>query len=185
MPIHLKIISLHRKVGREAEITASFFIHYPQMIDKNKLSKIVEAYLEGKSNYLVEVKIAPGNIITVEIDDDEGVNIDDCVALSQHIESKFDRNTEDYELTVTSVGLTAPFKTLRQYKKFEGKEVEVLTKKGDKLRGILKSANEDRFTITVTKKINLKGGKRKTEIQEDLPFAYDEVKYTKYHLRFK
>ena len=132
------------------------------MIDKNKLSKIVKAYLEGKSNYLVEVKIAPGNIITVEIDDDEGVNIDDCVALSQHIESKFDRNTEDYELTVTSVGLTAPFKTLRQYKKFEGKEVEVLTKK-----------------------INLKGVKRKTEIQEDLPFAYDEVKYTKYHLRFK
>lgn len=185
MPIHLKIISLHRKVEREAEITASFFIHYPQMIDKNELSKIVEAYLEGKSNYLVEVKIAPGNIITVEIDNDEGVNIDDCVALSQHIESKFDRNVEDFELTVTSVGLTAPFKTLRQYKKYEGKEVEVLTKKGDKLRGILKSADEDRFTITVTKKIKQEGVKRKTEIQEELPFAYDEVKYTKYHLRFK
>jgi ribosome maturation factor RimP len=105
--------------------------------------------------------------------------------LSQHIESKFDRNVEDFELTVTSVGLTAPFKTLRQYKKFEGKEVEVLTKKGDKLRGVLKSADEDRFTITVTKKIKQEGVKRKTEIQEDMPFAYDEIKYTKYHLRFK
>lgn len=155
------------------------------MIDKNELSKIAEAYLEGKPDYLVDVQIAPGNIITVEIDNDRGVNIDDCVALSRHIESKIDRNIEDFELTVTSVGLTTPFKTLRQYKKFEGKEVEVLTKKGDKLKGILKSANEDRFTITITKKIKQEGAKHKTEIKEDLPFTYDEIKYTKYFLHFK
>lgn len=154
------------------------------MIDKNELSKIVEAFLEGKTDYLVDVQIAPGNIITVEIDNDMGVNIDDCVALSQYLETKFNRDAEDFELTVTSVGLTTPFKTLRQYKKFEGKEVEVLTKKGDKLIGTLKSSNDAGFTITVTKKVTQEGAKRKSEIQEDVPFTYNQIKYTKYLLRF-
>ncbi|MBQ7640039.1 MAG: hypothetical protein IJS91_03505 [Bacteroidales bacterium] len=32
------------------------------------------------------------------------VCIDDCVALSRHIESKLDRDKEDYSLTVSSAG---------------------------------------------------------------------------------
>ena len=34
--------------------------------------------------------------------DDAGVTIDDCVALSRHIESKLDRDKEDFSLTVGS-----------------------------------------------------------------------------------
>src|SRR5690554_3893892 len=64
----------------------------------------------GFTNYLVDVRVEGGNAITIEIDNDEGVDIDDCAALSRHLESKLDRDTEDFELTVTSAGLTSPFK---------------------------------------------------------------------------
>ena len=36
---------------------------------------------------------------------DEGVSIDDCVNLSRHIESKLDRDKEDFSLTVSSAGI--------------------------------------------------------------------------------
>ncbi|MDR1516680.1 MAG: ribosome assembly cofactor RimP [Dysgonamonadaceae bacterium] len=155
------------------------------MIDRDVLIRHAEEFLDGSPDYLVDVLINPGNVITVEIDNDSGVNIDDCIKLSRHLETKLDRDTEDFELTVTSVGLTSPFKTLRQYKKYAGKEVELLTKKGQKLSGTLKTADENGCTITVTKKVRLEGAKRKTEVQEDFSFAYDELKYTKYLIGFK
>lgn len=155
------------------------------MIDKSVISELAEAYLKDTSDYLVDVLVAPGNVITVEIDNDNGVNIDECVALSRYLESKLDRDAEDFELTVTSAGLTSPFKTIRQYQKYEGKEIETLTKKGEKLKGVLKTVDENGFTLTVTKMVKPEGAKRKTEVEEDLHFDYNDIKHTKYLIRFK
>ncbi|MDO5665207.1 MAG: ribosome assembly cofactor RimP [Bacteroidia bacterium] len=154
------------------------------MIEKNEIKTLVEEFLKKSPDYLVDVIIATGNTITVEIDNDNGVNIDDCVELSRYLESKLDRDAEDFELTVTSAGLTSPFKTHRQYKKYEGKEVEVLTKKGEKVKGVLKSSNDNNFTIEVSKMVKPEGAKRKTEIKEEQTYNYDEIKYTKYLIRF-
>ena len=74
---------------------------------------------------------------------------------------------------------------MRQYQKYLGKEVEVLTKKGYKLSGVLKSANKNEFTITISKKVRPEGAKRKQEVNEILQFNYDEIKHTKYLIRFK
>lgn len=155
------------------------------MIDKEFLNIHINKFLLGSDNYLVNVTVNPGNVISVEIDNDKGVNIDDCVQLSRYLESKLNRDEEDFELTVGSVGLTEPFKSLRQYQKYIGEEVEVLTKKGHKLSGVLKSASSDEFAVTISKRVKLEGAKRKTEVNEDLHFNYDEIKYTKYLIRFK
>ena len=154
------------------------------MIEKSAHVELTNEYLKDSSNYLVEVSIGSGYSITIEIDNDEGVSIEECVALSHYIESKLDREPEDFELTVTSAGLTSPLRTLRQYKKFEGKEVEVLSKDGRKYKGELKSYNENGFTIIVATKVKPEGAKRKVEISEDISFEFDEVKYTKYLIRF-
>ncbi|MDR0422430.1 MAG: ribosome assembly cofactor RimP [Proteiniphilum sp.] len=155
------------------------------MIDKKRIIDFTEQYLKGSSSYLTDVSTGADNTITVEIDDDHGVDIDGCVALSRYLESKLDRDEEDFELTVTSAGLSSPFKTLRQYKKFEGKEVEVLSRNGQKVTGRLKSSDDSGFTLSVSKRVKPEGAKRKTEVEEDLRFAFDEVKHTKYHIRFK
>ncbi len=155
------------------------------MIDKKLLITLAEEYLEASDNYLIDVVINTGNVISIEIDNDIGVSIDDCVALSRYLESKFDRDEEDFELTVGSAGLTSPFKIKRQYQKNIGNEIEVLTKKGIKLSGILKEVSDDNFIVTISKKERAEGAKRKTEVKEDLQFGYDEIKYTKYLIRFK
>lgn len=112
------------------------------MIDKNVVTRIVDEWLEGKDYFLVDVTVSPDDKIVVEIDHAEGVWIDDCVELSRYIESKLDREEEDYELEVGSAGIGQPFKVLQQYLIHIGKEVEILTKEGKKLEGVLKDANE-------------------------------------------
>lgn len=176
---------MHSKRKREAGNTASFFVHgYINMIEKKLIATLTDDFLKDSPNYLIDVILGADNAITVEIDNDDGVDIDDCVALSRHLESHLDRDIEDFELTVTSAGLTSPLKTQRQYKKYEGKEMEVLTKQGQKMTGWLKSSDERGFTLSVSKKIKLEGAKRKTDVTEDIHFAYEEVKYTKYLIRF-
>ncbi len=61
----------------------------------------------------------------------------------------------------------------------------MLTKKGQKVTGVLTSVSDDEFTVSISKKVRAEGAKRKTEKSEDLQFRYDEVKYTKYLIRFK
>ena len=155
------------------------------MIEREDILRYVEEGLQGTDYFVVDVTVQPGNTIVVEIDNREGVDIDRCVELSRFIESKLDRDTEDFELEVGSAGLTSPFKVLGQYRKNIGNEVEVLTKGGVKLSGVLKDAGEERFTVTITKKVKPENAKRKIEVEENLTFAYDEVKYTKYLIRFK
>ena len=67
------------------------------MIEKKTVCQIVDEWLEGKDYFLVEVNISPDNKIVVEIDHKEGVWIEDCVELSRFIESKLNREDEDYE----------------------------------------------------------------------------------------
>lgn len=155
------------------------------MIEKSNVSKIVEEWLDGKDYFLVDVTISPDNSIAVEIDHAEGVWIEDCVELSRHIESKLDREAEDYELEVGSAGIGQPFKVLQQYYNHIDQEVEVLTKTGRKLTGTLKKADENSFTIATTKKVKAEGEKRPKLVVEEETFGYEEVKYTKYLISFK
>ncbi len=155
------------------------------MIDKALLTDIVEKHLVDTEHFLVDVQVRPGNILVVEIDNENGVMLDDCITLSKQIEASLNRDEEDFELEVGSAGISAPFKILRQYRKNVGEEVEVLTKDGRKLSGILSAAEPEHFTLTITKKVKPEGAKRKIEVEEDLTFAYHDVKYTKCQIKFK
>ena len=155
------------------------------MIEKKTVCQIVEEWLEGKDYFLVEVTVSPDDKIVVEIDHAEGVWIEDCVELCSYIESKLNREEEDYELEVGSAGIGQPFKVLQQYYIHIGQEVEVMTKGGQKLTGILKDADEEKFTVTVQKKVKLEGSKRPKLVEEDETFTYEQIKYTKYLISFK
>ena len=155
------------------------------MNDRQQVIDLTNEWLADKEYFLVDVIISKDDKITVEIDHAEGVWIEDCAELSRHIENGLSRETEDYELEVGSAGLGQPFKVTQQYKNHIGMEVEVLTKEGKKLKGILKDASDEEFTLTVTKKEKKEGAKRPQLVEEDLIFPYDGVKYTKYIINFK
>lgn len=155
------------------------------MIERDKITQWVEEKLASSDNYLVDVVIKPGNLIIIEIDNDEAVCIDDCAELSRYVEERLDRDAEDFELEVGSAGVTSPFKILRQYVKNIGNEVEMVLRNGTKLTGILKSADESGVVLTVEKQVKPEGSKRKMTVTADQSYTFDEIKYTKYLIRFK
>jgi len=112
------------------------------MIDQEKVRVIVNEIFRDSDKFLVEVIIRSGNRINVFFDSDNHVSIEDCRKLSRSIESRLDRENEDFELTVSSAGMDRPLKLLRQYKNRIGKEFEVLTNAGEKITGILIHADE-------------------------------------------
>ncbi|MBR4814749.1 MAG: ribosome assembly cofactor RimP [Paludibacteraceae bacterium] len=155
------------------------------MIEEKYIREIVEAYIAESSYFLVEVKVDKNNCITVAIDSNEDVSIDYCAELSRHIESKLDRDGEDFEFEVGSAGLTSPLVVLQQYRKYEGNNVEVQVANGPKYTGKLVNVTEADFGLEVTKKVKKEGEKKKVEVTEVMTFSYDQVKYTKYLITFK
>lgn len=155
------------------------------MIDKRSVCQIVEEWLEDKEYFLVEVSVTSDDKIVVEIDHAEGVWIEDCVDLSRFIESKLNREEDDYELEVGSAGVGQPFKVLQQYYNHIGREVEVLTRKGIKLTGELIDVNETEIKIICDKKVKVEGEKRPklASVEEVIPF--ENIKHTKYLITFK
>lgn len=90
------------------------------MISKENIRKLAEERIAelGKDLFIVDIKISGNNVIQVELESKtENVAISDCVSVSRNIEHNLDRESQDFELHVTSAGLDQPFRVLDQYKK--------------------------------------------------------------------
>lgn len=148
------------------------------MIDKNRIYKLVGNCLEGTDKFLVDVDISKGNIINVFVDGDDGINIDDCAGISRCVEMQLNRDVEDFELRVSSPGLNKSFKLLRQYKKYINREIELITKEGKVLKGILKSVSEE--GVKLERSV---GNKMKNKAIEEIVFY--EIKESKPVILFK
>lgn len=154
-------------------------------MDKSLVENLVQEYLKDTDYALITLDINSQNEILVEVDCLQGVDVDFCSALNQYLVKKLDAaGVEDYSLEVGSVSLTDPFKTKMQYEKNLGHDVEVLTKEGKKLRGQLVSVDDSTFSVDVDTLVSVEGKKRKQHEMITHTFGYDEVKYTRYDLKF-
>lgn len=157
------------------------------MIDTALIRQTVAEAIEGTDAFIVDIRCTPANEITVEIDSDSSVDIDTCAAITRAVEDRLDRDTEDFELEVGSSGLTAPFKVPRQYFKNLGNEVEILTRDGRKVRGILAQVAPEAasFVVEVPTKVRHEGAKR--PVVENIPttFTPAECKSVTYVINFK
>ena len=122
------------------------------MITKELITSLVEDSLQNTDLFLVEVKVKPANVIEVYVDADSAVNIDQCVAISRFIESHLDRDTEDFELSVLSWGLSGALKLDRQLRKYLNQEVEVKTKELGKIQGKLLDFDDERVELLLAPK---------------------------------
>ena len=154
------------------------------MIEKQNVKNLVDSWLKGKDYFLTDLTISEDDRIVVEIDHKDGVWIDDCVDLSRFIEAHLDREVEDFELEVGSAGIGKPFKVMQQYINNIGNEGEILLKDGKKLKGVLKDATDDSFTVTTQKKVKPEGAKRPQLVDEDVTLAYGDAKEVKAVIKF-
>lgn len=152
-------------------------------LNLKNLTDLVESKLEGTDCFLVKAEIGKGDIV-VEIDSDTRVDIDFVGSLNHEIEEAFAPEIDDYNLEVGSAGLTSPLKLPRQFRKNIGNDVEVLTRDGRKLHGLLTEADDEGFTIQTEQKVKAEGEKRPSLVQVEERFAYGDVKSVVYDIKF-
>ena len=153
-----------------------------------KISDIIDAIdgeIVARGLDLVDVSVSRDNDIEVTIEAEEGVvELEDCVAISRHFETCFDREAEDYSLTVTSAGLDQPFKILKQYQKAVGTQVEVQLKGGKKMVAVLEAADEESITLKYSQKEAVEGKKKKEIVEHNDRFTMDQVNSVRPYITF-
>jgi len=165
---------------------SSFFIGKKMINKETVLSLINEKLDENPEFYLVDLKINTASKIYVEIDHKtDPISINDCIAFSRQVEHNLDREEEDFELEVTSPGLSLPFKVHQQYVKNEGKDVKVMLNSSKSYQGLMQDVTEKDITITFETKEKIEGKKKKLKVEHKLTFAFDEIKETKIIIKFK
>ncbi len=151
------------------------------MITEAKVNKLIGTHLAGSDVFLVETAVKPGNHISVYIDGDHGVTVDTCRELNQFLNESLDRDAEDFDLTVSSAGADRPLKLPRQYAKNIGKSLDVVTKSGEKISGIVLKTSETGIELAITP---LKKTKKEPENKIVL-LNFSDIKSAKEVITFK
>lgn len=155
------------------------------MINKNDIKELVDSNLK-EGHFLIDIAVGSSNQIQVYIDSLEGLPISECIFYSKLIEEHFDRDEEDYELSVSSGGLDLPFTVPQQFEKYLGLDVEVVANDGNKHTGVLAIYDGTSVTIQVEIMEALEGKKRKELVKKDLVFNIGEqIKTIKPEFSFK
>lgn len=154
------------------------------MISAATIRELAEKKLLEGDSYLVDITVSASNKIRVTIDNFRGISIQECVSMSRWIENNLDRETEDFELEVTSPGLDQPFKVFRQYEKNIGREVEVKLTDGNKVEGKLVSAANEQVEIEQQVREKTEGKKGKQLVVRKFSFPVSEIKETKVIIKF-
>ncbi len=150
-----------------------------------EIQAVAEKALEGTDMFVVECVMAPDNTIDIVLDSDTSVSIDACAMLNRAIGDAFDRDVEDYSLTVSSAGIGEPLKLVRQYRKLVGESVEVLLKSGIKILATLDEVSDESITISYDEAVVVEGKKKKQMQRTSHTYTYDEIKWTKEYLDYK
>ncbi len=143
-----------------------------QMVEKENIRELVEAFLQGTECFLVEVKLSP-NKLAVAIDKPTGVALDECTALTRHLLNHLEETgfLEKHEVEVGSPGMEEPLRVPQQYQRRLGKELRVMGVDGKEWKGILQQILPEGIELKVT--TSRKENKKKiiTESLETIPFS--------------
>ena len=144
--------------------------------------KVMALINPDPENFLVEVKIRPGNNIKILVDADRGISIDKLAHYNRSLYRQIEESglfpNNDFSLEISSPGLEEPLKLHRQYLKNIGRYVEVILKSGIKREGKLVNVTDGEILLEEEK-----GNKKKKEIIQH-SLSYDDIKTTKIQVKW-
>lgn len=151
---------------------------------RGKVTELLQNVLEeNPSLFLIDLSITENNHIRVVIDGDEGVKVEDCIAVSRGIEHNLDREEEDFSLEVLSAGVSEPLKQGRQYKKNLGRKLHLKTKT-ETLEGKLTAVGEDNVTLEWKAREPKPVGKGKVTVEKKAVVPYQNIVEAKVMVTF-
>lgn len=91
------------------------------------LEELLESTLKGMGYELVEVEqLAHNKLLRIFVDKEGGINIDDCVTISNHLSRLFAVENIDYgRLEVSSPGLDRPLRKEADFLRFTGETAKL------------------------------------------------------------
>lgn len=151
-----------------------------------EIKDALEQEIVARGLFFVDISISADNdvLLTVEAMD-RSMLLDDCTWISGLFEAAFDREKEDYSLTVSSAGLDQPFKVAQQYTKALGSKVEISLKGGRKLTATLEEANEESISIYYTTLEKPEGSKKKIKVEKRECLPFSQINSVKPHIEFE
>lgn len=144
---------------------------------KAEVTRLVNDFLDTRSDlFLVDLKISPSSDITVILDGDQGVSLQDCLDASRAVEFNLDREVHDFGLQVMSAGLSEPLVSPRQFRKNIGRSIDVLLADDSQLEGELVNVDDEKIVIRLEYRRPKLVGKGKEDVVEDKEIPYSEIK---------
>ena len=136
-----------------------FFFAVHELHEAMNLGQILEMTLPPLGYELVDWEMSPkGRLVRIFIDkpgdqnDGRGVNVEDCVRVSNHLTRLFTVENIDYDrLEVSSPGLDRPLRKLADFARFAGEEAQLnlheLTDGARRWKGILRGLDGDNVLL--------------------------------------
>lgn len=138
------------------------------MLSAEFIKQHLEAFLQKRNLFLLDIHISPQNQIEITIDGDNYVSINDCTEVSRFVESILNREEEDFSLLISSPDAHKPLIIPRQYPKHTGKNIQILTIDNKEYKGILMAADAHEIILLIQTKN--KENKKKTKQEIKIPF---------------
>ena len=155
-------------------------------MEKNLIIETIGPAVKDRGCFIVDVTVSKDNDIVLTIEKETGdVDLDDCVALNDAFLAAFDKDVEDYSLTVSSAGLDQPFKVSGQFTKAIGSQVVVLLKGGRKLTGSLTTADDEGIVLRYVTREVPEGKKKKVPVEHEDRFVFADVNSVSPFVEFK
>ena len=142
---------------------------------ENKLKKILEDCFHNRNDlFVVDFKIVNVNDITIIVDGDNGVAVEDCIYISRFVESQLDRDEYDFSLEVSSCGAYSDLVKLRQYKKHLGRVLSVKTQQ-ENFEGRLTELNKNSIVLDWKQREPKKIGKGKVTVNKSVDIRFMDI----------
>lgn len=146
------------------------------MISKTKIESLIAEKLSEGNYFVVSLDVSTANKIKLVVDHFDGITIEQCVAFSRQIEHNIDREEEDFELVVTSPGLSTPLLVKQQYEKNVGRELDILLTNDTRIKGELLTVEEEQLVVHEEKKMRVEGKKNKQLVKQDHTIKISDIK---------
>ena len=152
---------------------------------RNKVEQLLNDFLaEREDLFLIDLKISAGDDVTVILDGDNGVSLQDCLDASRAIEFNMNRDEHDFSLQVMSAGLSEPLSTPRQFRKNIGRDLDVLLNDSTKTEGELVKVDDEKITLLLRYRKPKEIGKGKVDVEEEKEIEYKDIKKALVTIKF-
>ncbi|AUD04866.1 ribosome maturation factor RimP [Spirosoma pollinicola] len=170
------------------------------MDDKAKITELLQPYLKDGELYIVDIQVAGrqgGRLkVTILLDSDTGIRIDDCADVSRRLGGEMDEmnffGDSAFTLEVSSPGVDYPLTFPRQFVRNVGRQLIVTLIDGNTRKGWLESVSDDHIVLDVEAEKQSKSKKKKeVDLSVEVPPAgptpilFEQIKKAQVEVSFK